>query len=101
TLCRYMNYRLFDEDMRINVIRSRSIRTASFEATFGGEFARFAGKFTSERHFLDAEEVAEAALALCSGMMDGVSGQVITVDRGTTFFDNLMRLYEERKELGL
>lgn len=101
TLCRYMNYRLFDEDVRINVLRSRSIRTASFEATFGDEFARFARKFTRERHFLDANEVAEAALALCSGMMDGVSGQVITVDRGTTFFDNLMRLYEERNELGL
>jgi NAD(P)-dependent dehydrogenase (short-subunit alcohol dehydrogenase family) len=101
TLCRYMNYRLFDEDVRINVIRSRSVRTASFDSTFGAEFSQFAKRFTRERHFLAAEEVAEAALALCSGMMDGVSGQVITVDRGTTFFDNLMRLYEEREELGI
>jgi NAD(P)-dependent dehydrogenase (short-subunit alcohol dehydrogenase family) len=101
TLCRYMNYRLFDEDMRINVIRSRSVRTASFDSTFGAEFAEFAKRFTRERHFLAAEEVADAALALCSGMMDGVSGQIITVDRGTTFFDNLMRLYEERESLGL
>jgi NAD(P)-dependent dehydrogenase (short-subunit alcohol dehydrogenase family) len=101
TLCRYMNYRLFDEDMRINVLRSRSVRTASFESTFGAEFSEFAKRFTTEKHFLPAEEVADAALALCSGMMDGVSGQVITVDRGTTFFDNLMRLYEERESLGL
>ncbi len=101
TLCRYMNYRLFDEDVRINVIRSRSVRTASFDATFGAEFAGFARRFTRERHFLPAEEVADAALALCSGRMDGVSGQVITVDRGTTFFDNLMRLYEEREALGI
>jgi NAD(P)-dependent dehydrogenase (short-subunit alcohol dehydrogenase family) len=101
TLCRYMNYRLFDEDVRINVLRSRSVKTASFTSTFGAGFAEFAKRFTKEQHFLPAEEVAEAALALCSGMMDGVSGQVITVDRGTTFFDNLMRLYEERKELGL
>ena len=28
--------------------------------------------------------------------MDGVSGQVLMVDRGTTFFDNLMRLYRAR-----
>jgi hypothetical protein len=34
-------------------------------------------------------------------MLDGFSGQVITVDRGTTFFDNLMRLYHERERLGL
>ena len=27
TLCRYMNYRLFDEDIRINVVRSRLVRT--------------------------------------------------------------------------
>ncbi len=101
TLCRYMNYRLFDEDVRVNVIRSRSVRTASFDATFGQGFAEFAARFTRERHFLPAEEVAGAALALCSGMMDGVSGQVITVDRGTTFFDNLMRLYEEREPLDL
>jgi hypothetical protein len=26
---------------------------------------------------------------------------VITIDRGTSFFDNLMRLYEERESLGL
>ncbi len=36
-----------------------------------------------------AEEVAKAAVALCGG-------QVLTVDRGATFFDNLMRLYGER-----
>ena len=40
-------------------------------------------------------------LALCSGLMDGVSGQVLMIDRGTTFFDNLMRLYNERNELEL
>jgi NAD(P)-dependent dehydrogenase (short-subunit alcohol dehydrogenase family) len=101
TLCKYMNYRLFDEDVRINVIRSRSIRTASFDATFGAEFSEFAKRFTKENHFLTADEVADAALALCSGMMDGVSGQILTIDRGTSFFDNLMRLYEERESLGI
>lgn len=41
-----------------------------------------------------------AAVAPCSGLMDSVSGQVLTVDRGTSFFDNVMRLFEERDELG-
>jgi NAD(P)-dependent dehydrogenase (short-subunit alcohol dehydrogenase family) len=101
TLCRYMNYRLFEEDVRINVVRSRFIRTESLRATFGQEFELFAERFNMKRQFISCEEVANAILALCSGLMDGVSGQVLMVDRGTTFFDNLMRLYNERDELTL
>ncbi|HYR91919.1 MAG TPA: SDR family oxidoreductase [Terriglobia bacterium] len=101
TLCRYMNYRLFDEDVRINVVRSRLVRTESLRETFGRDFEEFAERFNMERQFIPCEEVANAVLALCSGLMDGVSGQVLMVDRGTTFFDNLMRLYNERNKLKL
>src|SRR5215467_12763806 len=101
TLCRYMNYRLSDEDVRINVVRSRLVRTESLRATFGKEFEAFAERFNMKRQFISCEEVANAILALCSGLMDGVSGQVLMIDRGTTFFDNLMRLYNERDELAL
>jgi NAD(P)-dependent dehydrogenase (short-subunit alcohol dehydrogenase family) len=41
TMCRYMNFRLFDDQVRVNVIRSRLVRTASFDATFGPEFHDF------------------------------------------------------------
>ena len=27
TLCRYMSYRLFEQDVRVNVVRSRLVRT--------------------------------------------------------------------------
>jgi NAD(P)-dependent dehydrogenase (short-subunit alcohol dehydrogenase family) len=101
TLCRYMNYRLYDEDVRVNVIRSRAVRTASNAAQVGDDFDDFARRFTRERHYIEPEAVANAAVALCSGLMDSVSGQVLTVDRGTSFFDNFMRLFEERDELGL
>ncbi len=101
TLNRYMNYRLFDEDIRVNVIRSRNVRTDSFRLTFGTEFEKFAKRYTQENHFIETDEVANATLALCSGLMDGVSGQVIMVDRGITFFDNIMRLYAEREKLGI
>ncbi|HZU99199.1 MAG TPA: SDR family oxidoreductase [Planctomycetota bacterium] len=101
TLCRYMNYRLYDEGVRINVVRSRLVRTESLRATFGRDFEQFAERFNMKRQFISCEEVANTILALCSGLMDGVSGQVIMVDRGTAFFDNLMRLYEERDELDL
>jgi NAD(P)-dependent dehydrogenase (short-subunit alcohol dehydrogenase family) len=101
TLCRYMNYRLYDEDVRINVVRSRLVRTESLRATFGKDFEKFAERFNMERQFIGCEEVANAILALCSGLMDGVSGQILMIDRGTTFFDNVMRLYNERSKLTL
>lgn len=101
TLCRYMNYRLYDEDVRINVVRSRLVITDSLKATFGSDFIEFASKINLERQFVSPEEVANAVFGLCSGLMDGVSGQVIMVDRGGTFSDNLMGLYEERQFLKL
>jgi NAD(P)-dependent dehydrogenase (short-subunit alcohol dehydrogenase family) len=101
TLVRYLNYRLAGEGVRINVVRSRNVRTQALFDTFGAGFEQFARRFVRDEHFVDAREVAEAVLALASGMLDGFSGQVLTVDRGMTFFDNLMRLYHERAALGL
>jgi enoyl-[acyl-carrier-protein] reductase (NADH) len=101
TLCRYMSYRLFDEDVRVNVVRSRLVRTESLRATFGNDFEAFAERFNMKRQFISCEEVAGTILALCSGLLDGMSGQVLMVDRGTSFFDNLMRIYEEREALEL
>ena len=101
TMCRYMNYRLYDEGVRVNVVRSRLVSTESLRKTFGDDFEDFARKFNMDRQFISTDEVANTLLALCSGLMDGVSGQVLMVDRGTTFFDNLMRLYEERDDLDL
>src|SRR5262249_50679650 len=84
TLCRYLSYRLSEEDVRINVVRSRLVRTESLSATFGQDFVDFAANFNLKRQFITCEEVANAILALCSGLLDGVSGQVIMVDRGTS-----------------
>ena len=46
-MCRYLNYRLFTEDIRINVVRARAVRTESLRATFGlqrsGPHERLAG----------------------------------------------------------
>lgn len=99
TLCRYISYRKYDSDVRINVVRSRLVRTESLRATFGRDFEEFAERFNMKRQFISCEEVAGSILALCSGLMDGMSGQVLMVDRGTTFFDNLMRIYEERENV--
>jgi NAD(P)-dependent dehydrogenase (short-subunit alcohol dehydrogenase family) len=101
TLCRYLTYRLRNEDVRINVLRSRAVRTDAFEATFGQELVSFAGRLGFGECFVEAEEVGRAALALCSGFLDGVRGQVITVDRGATFFDDLCWIYQHRTALDL
>ena len=96
TMTRYLAYRLLEHGTKVNAIRSRSVRTESFDSVFGEGLRAFGARFASDRHFIPAEEVAGAALALCSGWLDAVNGQVITVDRGTAFSDNLMRLYTER-----
>ena len=96
TLCRYMSYRLFDDDVHINVVRARMVQTESLRATVGEEFVSFAEQFKLRGQFVNRDDVANTIVALCSGLLDGVRGQVITVDRGAAFFDNLMRLYQER-----
>jgi NAD(P)-dependent dehydrogenase (short-subunit alcohol dehydrogenase family) len=98
TLTRYLAYRLYDEGVRINVLRSRAIRTESFDETFGNEFYDFLGSMVDPHWFMSAEEVADAALALCSGMLDGMSGQVIMVDKGNTFSDGISYLYQRHQE---
>ena len=100
TMCRYMSYRLYDEDIRINVVRAGAVRTMSLRDTFG-DFETFARRFMRDEHYIDAKEVSSCVVALCSGLLDGMRGQVLTVDRGTFFLDNLMRLYDDRERLGL
>jgi len=101
TMVKYAAYRLRDEGVRINTLRSRAIRTESFDGTFGGEFYDFLRQFVPEEWFMRPEEVGRAAFALCSGLFDGVSGQTIMVDRGSTFYDGISYLYERREALGL
>ncbi len=98
TMCRYMNFRLFDHGTRVNVIRSRLVRTESFDSTFGSEFHDFLealGGF--EDCYTTPAEIADVALALGSGLLDAVGGQVIMVDKGFEFFDNLMGIRERAR----
>lgn len=101
TMVKYAAYRLRDEGVKINALRSRAIKTDSFDGTFGDDFYGFLRQFVSEEWFMRPEEVGRAAFALCSGLFDGVSGQTIMVDRGSTFFDGISYIYERREELGI
>ena len=101
TFCRYLTSDLLNEDIRINVLRANPVETESLEATFGPEFAPFCKKWYAEGFFIRPQEVAEAALALASGLMDGIRGQVLLLDRGFGFSDNVVRLFTERERYGL
>jgi NAD(P)-dependent dehydrogenase (short-subunit alcohol dehydrogenase family) len=101
TFCRYLAAELLEEDIRINILRTRGVATDSLLATFGEEFEAFHTRYFDEGYFIKVEECADAAVALCSGLMDGVAGQVILLDRGYAFCDNLYRLFEHRQQYGL
>jgi hypothetical protein len=53
------------------------------QVELGRRFAEFA---------CTPEEIADTTLALCSGMFDAMSGQVVTLDRGAAFVDNIATL---------
>ena len=101
SMVKYVAYRLRHEGVRINALRSRAIKTDSFDGTFGDDFYGFLRQFVPEGWFMTPDEVGRAAFALCSGLFDGVSGQTIMVDRGSTFFDGISYIYERREALGL
>jgi NAD(P)-dependent dehydrogenase (short-subunit alcohol dehydrogenase family) len=88
TLCRYLSFRLKNEDVRLNVVRCGRPDTVS-------GFEEFAARLARDKYRLDHREVANAIVAMCSGLMDAFNGQVLTVDRGMSFFDCAMRLYAE------
>ena len=101
TFCRYLTADLLSEDIRINVVRANPVETRSLEATFGPDFGPFCKQYSGEGFFVTSEEVAAAALGLCSGLMDGVKGQVLLLDRGFGFADNVVRLFSQREQRGL
>ncbi len=102
TFCKYMAKHLFeDERANVNILRSRPVSTDSLAATFGEEFEPFLRKYHGDDYLIEADAVGEAALALCSGLMDAMTGQVVLLDKGVAFQDNLMRLFDQRENYGL
>jgi NAD(P)-dependent dehydrogenase (short-subunit alcohol dehydrogenase family) len=95
TLVRYLAERFRERDCRINAVRPRWVDTPSLSATIGEDFVPFVRRYdqgSSGSLLQTPSEVADVVLALCSGWLDGMRGQVLTVDHGSGFSDNLMRL---------
>jgi NAD(P)-dependent dehydrogenase (short-subunit alcohol dehydrogenase family) len=81
TLSRYLALRLKRYGVRVNAIRPGLLDTDSSRATFGDELVDSVAQKMGDL-FLAPEAVAKACVALCSGWMDAVTGQVIVVDEG-------------------
>lgn len=82
SLCRYLAVRLRPEGVRVNAVRCGPLDTDSTRAMFGDVLD--APELRARGLVLDPRAVARACVALCGGMMDSVTGQVITVDEGVS-----------------
>ena len=95
---KYLSIHLFDEGSRVNVIRFGTVKTESFSQIFGEEFF----DFLKQNHIPDSmilkpEDCGKAVFALCSGFLDSINGQIISVDNGMPFRDNMMMQYLKSK----
>ena len=90
TFARYMSTHLREHGVKVNVLRTRQVVTESYEEIFGEQNVALAQKFPE--FSVTPEEVANTIYALCSGLLDSMSGQVIQLDRGAQFVDNIFTL---------
>ena len=96
---RYLSVHLLRYGSRVNVLRFGMVKTPSFDAIFGNEFFKFAKEMGITDHLvLSADECGKSILGILSGLFDAANGQVITVDFGLPFQDNLMMRFLDWKE---
>jgi len=91
TLCRYLAVRLRPEGVRVNAVRPGFVDTESARAVFGDAVLERPVPGRDDL-MIDAHTVGRACVALCSGWMDGVSGQVIHVDEGASLISPITYL---------
>ncbi|WP_455381234.1 SDR family oxidoreductase [Salinispira pacifica] len=98
---RYLSIHLFKEGTTVNVLRFGTVRTDSFDAIFGEDYFDFIRESgADERMILDPATCGRSVLALCSGLLDAVNGQIISVDYGLPFQDNTMMRYLSSRASG-
>lgn len=102
---RYLSAHLFELGSRVNVVRFGPVKTESFDLIFGKQFEEFMREYRIPAEMMmTTEECGRAVFALCSGWMDALNGQIVTVDKGLQLQDNIMMRYraylDERKNGG-
>jgi NAD(P)-dependent dehydrogenase (short-subunit alcohol dehydrogenase family) len=84
---------------RVNVIRARQTWTESLFAVFDARSLELL-RSRFDAYSIRAEDVANLVVALTSGLLDGVHGQILTLDHGSAFMDNLMSIMALLGEVG-
>lgn len=74
---------------RVNVLRTRQIATQGYADVFPPK-ARALIEAHFDRFSVTLDEAGAAAVALTSGLLDGLHGQVLVVDKGAEYLDNVM-----------
>ncbi|HJP29908.1 MAG TPA: SDR family oxidoreductase [Candidatus Latescibacteria bacterium] len=96
---RYMSQHLFEGGTRVNVLRFGTVATQSFEQFFGTEFFDYlTASGIPPAMVLEAEECGQAVLALCSGLLNAMNGQVLCIDKGLSLRGNLMMDYLQSRQ---
>ncbi|MCK5268048.1 MAG: SDR family oxidoreductase [Spirochaetes bacterium] len=96
---KYLSIHLFEEGSRVNVIRFGPVKTESFSLIFGEDFFKFLkDNGIPENMIVQVEDCGNSIFAVCSGLMDALNGQIITVDKGMTYRDNVMMRYIQSKD---
>ena len=97
---RYLAVHLAEEGCRVNTVRFGTVRTPSFGAIFGDEYFQWLKevKGLDESGILTPEDCSKVVLALCSGLMNALNGQIIEADLGLPFRDNSMMDYIRTKK---
>ena len=91
---KYLSVHLFEEGTRVNVIRFGPVKTESFSLVFGKEFFDYVRENDiPEEMQMTPNDCGNAVFALCSGFLSAMNGQIITVDKGMSFRNNLMMSY--------
>ncbi len=91
---RYLSVHAFEDGTRVNVVRFGTLDTESFDTFFGRAFFDFVRESgIPEEMMLTLRDAGKSVLALCSDLMDGLNGQVITVDNGLGLRANLLMHY--------
>ncbi len=96
---KYLSAHLAAEGSKVNIVRFGMVRTESFQLIFGDEFFEYLKneEGVTDNMLLTTEDCGKAILALCSGLLAPLNGQIIHIDHGLPFRDNTMMRYFARK----
>ena len=95
---RYLAAHVMQQHTKVNILRFAALDSGSFRAFFGeGFFETLPEHGVPPHRQLSFDECGRAILAFCSGLLDAVHGQVVTIDHGVTFLDNALHSYLRKR----